>query len=325
MLHYVYPYIIYSHITRIFKYKCFYSDLNSILINPWFITGFVDAEGSFIISINSNKELKNKWGAKASFKITLHLKDKALLEQIQAYFGVGNIYVSGSTVLYEVSSLKDLEIIINHFNNYCLISQKWSDFELFKLAVNMLKKGEHLTLQGLKTLISIRASMNKGLSDKLKAAFPDIIPITRPLLNDRTIPDPNWISGFTSGEGCFMVRVRKSSTSATGYKVELIFQITQHSRDEILIKNIIDYLDCGKYRVRKGDLAGDFIVYKFSDLIKKIIPFFEKYPIMGVKQLEFKDFKSVTNIMQNKEHLTKKGVNQIIKIQSNMNTKRIYD
>lgn len=63
--------------------------------------------------------------------------------------------------------------------------------ELFKLAVNMLKKGEHLTLQGLKTLISIRASMNKGLSDKLKAAFPDIIPITRPLLNDRTIPDPN--------------------------------------------------------------------------------------------------------------------------------------
>lgn len=46
---------------------------------------------------------------------------------------------------------------------------------------------------------------------------------------------------------------------------------------------------------------------------------------MGVKQLEFKVFKSVTDIMQNKEHLTKKGVNQIIKIQSNMNTKRIYD
>lgn len=54
------------------------------ILNPWFITGFVDAEGSFRININSKAYLKNKWGVRASFKITLHLRVKSLLEQIQS-------------------------------------------------------------------------------------------------------------------------------------------------------------------------------------------------------------------------------------------------
>lgn len=142
----------------------------------------------------------------------------------------------------------------------------------------------------------------------------------RPKLKNQNIPDPNWIAGFVSGEGCLMVRVRNSSTSSTGYKVELIFQITQHTRDDMLIKSLIDYFGCGKYRER--GLAGDYLVYKLSDLTDIIIPFFDKYPILGVKSLEFNDFKLVSDMMKKKEHLTAKGVNDIIKIQSNMNTNR---
>jgi hypothetical protein len=74
--------------------------------------------------------------------------------------------------------------------------------------------------------------------------------------------------------------------------------------------------------IEKGGLAGDYLVYKLSDLTDKIIPFFDKYPILGVKYLEFNDFKLVSEMMIKKEHLTKKGVDQIIKIQSNMNTNR---
>jgi len=47
--------------------------------------------------------------------------------------------------------------------------------------------------------------MNNGLSDKLKAAFPDIKPVQRPLVTDQEIKNPYWISGFPSGEGCFEV------------------------------------------------------------------------------------------------------------------------
>lgn len=122
-----------------------------------------------------------------------------------------------------------------------------------------------------------------------------------------------------------MVRVRNSSTSSIGHKVELIFQITQHSRDGVLIRSLIDYLGCGKYKERKGGLAVDFLVYKLLDLIEKIIPFFDKYRILGIKSLEYLDFKLVSNMMKEKKHLTKVGIDKIIKIYSGMNSKRYKD
>lgn len=118
-----------------------------------------------------------------------------------------------------------------------------------------------------------------------------------------------------------MVRV-KNLDNAVGAGISLVFQITQHTRDTILIKHLIDYFGCGKYRERKGGLAGDFLVYKLSDISEKILPFFDRYPILGVKSQEYCDFKQVTEFMIKKEHLTLEGVEKIKKIQSKMNTKR---
>lgn len=93
--------------------------------------------------------------------------------------------------------------------------------------------------------------MNRGLSDALKVHFPNIVPSVRPIFDDIDIKDPNWLSGFTSGEGCFLVRVRNSSNINNLPKVELIFQITQHKRDINLIRSLIAYLDCGYLRERR--------------------------------------------------------------------------
>lgn len=297
---------------------------SSSLLNPWFITGFVDAEGCFLISVLKNKELKTKWGVRASFKINLHKKDKALLEQIKSVFGVGKIYTAGpNNYSYEVHTIKELEVIIAHFDKYPLISNKSSDFKLFKLVVSYMKKGEHLTMEGLEKIISIKSSMNRGLSNVLNKAFPDIDPTDRPEIKDQTIKDPHWIAGFTSGEGSFMVRVKNSTTNRTGSQVELVFQITQHIRDKLLLISLIDYFGCGRYRERAGGLAGDFVVNKSSDFIEKIIPFFETYRIVGEKSKDYEDFKQVANLVKSSAHLTIEGVEQIKQIQAGMNTKRL--
>jgi hypothetical protein len=60
-----------------------------------------------------------------------------------------------------------------------------------------------LTTKGLSEIIAIKASMNLGLSDKLSQHFPDISLIDRPIVESQKIQDPNWLSGFTDGEGCF--------------------------------------------------------------------------------------------------------------------------
>ena len=68
---------------------------------------------------------------------------------------------------------------------------------------------------------------------------------------------------------------------------------------------------------------------KFSDIEQKILPFFEKYPILvrsaergAVKSKDFLDLSKIAGLMKNKEHLTFEGLNKIRQIQSNMNSKR---
>jgi hypothetical protein len=123
--------------------------------------------------------------------------------------------------------------------------------------------------------------------------------------------------------GCFLVIVKKSPTTKTGFSVSLRFRITQHSRDKELIISLVNYLDCGNVSEKqKQSPILDFQITKFEDLIEKVIPFFQKYPILGVKAKDFSDFCKVAELMQNKAHLTAEGLDQIRKIKAGMNTGR---
>ena len=108
---------------------------------------------------------------------------------IRAYFKVGSIIKNGDNgVLYRVSSIKELWVIIDHFDKNPLITQKRADYELWKQAVELMKSKEHLTPTGFQRILALKASMNKGLSDDLKAAFPNTIPV-RPQVRGQVIKD----------------------------------------------------------------------------------------------------------------------------------------
>jgi len=83
--------------------------------------------------------------------------------------------------------------------------------------------------------------------------------------------------------------VRKFALSKLGLSVELIFQITQHSRDVLLMNNLVEFLGCGKCYPRAGKDFVEFRVGRILDNTEKIIPFFDKYPLMGVKRLDYLD------------------------------------
>lgn len=69
-----------------------------------------------------------------------------MLEKIQAFFGVGKINSYKDTVNYKVRKLKDIcDVIIPHFTNSPLLTQKRANFELFKEGVFIIKiKGLYL-------------------------------------------------------------------------------------------------------------------------------------------------------------------------------------
>ena len=81
--------------------------------------------------------------------------------------------------------------------------------------------------------------------------------------------------------------ITHSKTNSIGLQVQLVFEITQHVRDERLLKSFIGFFNSG-YLVKYRE-AIDFKVTKFEDIHRNIIPFFQKYKIRGIKALDFAD------------------------------------
>jgi len=86
---------------------------------------------------------------------------------------------------------------------------------LFKQGISLLKNKEHLDKNGFMKLLSIKASINLGLSDELELSYPEVKPMKKSLLNNKTIVDGNWIAGLATGDGCFFVSIRNSITTKT--------------------------------------------------------------------------------------------------------------
>ena len=143
-------------------------------LHPWYVTGFSDGESCFSTTIRKNNKLKAGWEVLVAFSIALHKKDLVLLESIKSFLGVGNITNGGKDMIqFRVNVLKDLTAVINPFDKYPLITQKFADYQLFKQVVDLKNCKEHFTSEGLQKIVNLKASINWGLSSELKAAFPE--------------------------------------------------------------------------------------------------------------------------------------------------------
>ena len=110
------------------KIRCLSSKMN-----PLWVTGFVDGEGCFTVSIFQRKNSKLGWQVEPCFQIGLHVKYKPVLDKICKLLKVGRIYEKGpSAVEFNVISIKELEAVINHFDKYPLNTKKRADYLLWK-------------------------------------------------------------------------------------------------------------------------------------------------------------------------------------------------
>lgn len=186
-----------------------------------------------------------------------------------------------------------------------------------------------MTDVGLQQIVNIRASMNLGLSDLQKSEFINYNPVPRPFINYTEIPNFNWIAGFSSGEGCFLVNISKSNKNKIVQIVQLIFKISQQRRDKKLLELIAKYMNCGAV-YSHSENAFVFKVGKFADIHKKIIPIFKAHSIQGIKQLDYQDFCEIATLIGEGKHLSRLrgfatiGIAKIQLIKDRMNTKRKF-
>ena len=91
----------------------------------------------------------------------MHKKDRDLLDQIKNYFGVGVISKHGEKLNnYGVKSIKDIQLIINHFDKYSLVGDKLINYEDFKRVSDLMARKSHLTKEGLDEILAIKSNMN---------------------------------------------------------------------------------------------------------------------------------------------------------------------
>jgi len=309
-------------------------------LHPNWITGFTDAEETFIISILKSKDRALNWKVTPIFAIELHGKDINLLQIIKLFFGVGNIIISkrNGHAIYSVKSAKDIySSIIPHFKNYPLFTQKQADFILFTNIVELIIQKQHLSEEGLIKIIALWASINKGLSSELSKSFANIKPIARPVVLLPGNFNMFWFTGFIDGDGSFFINITKGKTKI-GYVISLNFNVTQHICDSVLFHFIRKGLGCGiVFEIRKDNRV-NIVVNKFTDITNIIIPqrsrlslrdvvsktprIFDKHYLQSTKLYDFKDFRLAADLIEKKEHLTIKGLEKMREIKSGMNTGR---
>ena len=66
---------------------------------------------------------------------------------------------------------------------------------------------EHNTYEGIQEIVNIKASLNLGLTKKLNIAFPNAVPVNKPVFLFKGISEPSWVAGFATGESNFLIAI----------------------------------------------------------------------------------------------------------------------
>lgn len=305
------------------------SNANNIL-NPYFITGYTDGDGSFSVKFRKTGEDKFSITPVYSIGAEVNIPNRELLDKVKYFFkNKGSISRSGNMYYYEITGLISLKLVIDHFNKFPLETSKSINFQLWSEILDLLEKKVHKTDQGLKKIISIKALFPRGLPKAVLKEY-SVINELRGKKKPEFIPktcllDLNWIAGFVQADGTFGLHYVKSVRSKLGFVCEPQFRICQHERDLVVLKRIISSLGCGTLVKPFLDRNRyDLWVASLYNLKTIIVPLFTHHPLYGAKQLDFKCFSEGISIIEKKGHLSEHGLNKLKDLAYSINTSRKF-
>nr|YP_010470513.1 LAGLIDADG endonuclease [Inonotus hispidus]YP_010691080.1 LAGLIDADG endonuclease [Phellinus igniarius]UVF38001.1 LAGLIDADG endonuclease [Inonotus hispidus]WBU93181.1 LAGLIDADG endonuclease [Phellinus igniarius] len=314
---------------------------NNDKLYPWQVTGLTDAEGSFAYSLIKPKLDSNIHSTKIKFnlefKITQKNHSEGILHELKDYFGCGSIIIDNRKTETKKFQVKSLDSILNkvipHFEKYpCLTSKQLNFMDWKKIAFIMYNK-EHLTTNGMQEIINLISRINKKRSFQDKFNFCNSTLALKSLSKDLSSVeydlDPYWVQTFITSEGLFYNYVSETeSKNFNTVKIDSSLEIGQNSHEIAILIALQKFFKGGyikpKYNYTnlsdciKSRLVNRFI-YKYTD---SIIKFVDQYPMLTRKHLDYLDWKKIVEMKNNNLHKTKNGLELIIQIKNNMNSKR---
>lgn len=128
-----------------------------------------------------------------------------------------------------------------------------------------------------------------------------------------------YISGYVDGEGCFSISFLVRKKIRIGIETRASFSVSQNEdRSEVLFL-MQKHLGCGHMRRDYSDKTLKYEVRDFNDLLTKVIPHFESYPLLSGKQKDFQIFAHIVRLMEKRQHHAKTGLRTIVQCATKMN------
>lgn len=134
------------------------------------------------------------------------------------------------------------------------------------------------------------------------------------IINSSNDFDNHWLAGFSDADASFQIKI-VNRTTRKNPEVRLNYQIDQ--KDNILLMKIKDYLG-GNIGFRKTQNTYYYGSTSFGSA-KNVIEYFNTFHLQSRKHISFLRWRKVYVLIQDKEHLTDRGLEKIIKLKHLIN------
>lgn len=215
--------------------------------------------------------------------IAFNISDSSLAYYIKNRIGYGQVkkVKNKNAVLFIISSMAGLNIILNLVNGKLKKKSK-----LAQMQNNILNSSKFKNFNNEFNMIKY---IDKSLNNY-------------------------WLAGFTDADGSFQVKIIER-TDRNIPEIRLNFQVDQKEKDLLIL--IQNYLG-GNIGYRSNQNTYYYGSTSFGSA-KKVIEYFDSFHLLSNKHINYLKWRKVYILIQNREHITEKGLKKIIKLKSTMN------
>jgi hypothetical protein len=130
----------------------------------------------------------------------------------------------------------------------------------------------------------------------------------------------SYIAGYVHGEGSFSVSVQRNASCRVGFQLVPEFHVRQNGDRAQVLELIRRRLGCGCIKPNsRRDRALVLVVRNRRDLLERVIPFFERNPLLSAKHADFEKFALIVRELALGHHRTRTGFSRLLELACSMN------
>jgi hypothetical protein len=128
-----------------------------------------------------------------------------------------------------------------------------------------------------------------------------------------------YISGYVDGEGCFTVSISPRSKLVVGWEVRRSLSVSQNGDRAEVLQLLQAHFGCESIRPDRSDRTLKWETRRLEDILARVIPHFERFPLLSGKRFDFERFSAVCRLMAAAEHRSSTCLIRIVELVAGMN------